>query len=475
MGTGGIRAYAVDHHGSVVAHASIDFPKNAHAHKDSGIHEQNPESWWNAFCTACQKLVQTVGQKGIPLKYIRTVCIDGTSGTLVCLNEKGAPVRDAIMYNDPRGKPQAEHLNAITSDHCAAHGYRFASSYALAKILWLRENEPEIFNATAHFVHQADFAVGRLCGNINVTDYSNALKTGFDLIHDHWPSWLDEFPDIRVKLPETVPPGSAIGNVTPRASEETGLPVSAVVVAGATDGVAACLASGASRIGDTNVTLGTTLVFKRVSQEICSRPDGLLYSHKLPDGYWLPGAASNTGAEWTRALFPDEFFPEFDKRASAFLPTQTLSYPLVRSGERFPFLCPEAKGFCLPEPTTKEEKYASHLQGVALVERLALDVLDSATKQRGVVVFATGTPSKSDAWTQLRADVTQRVYRRPQFPESAFGSAILGAKHVFGNLETAVNALVKIEKVFEPRKELAGVYDELFSRFCRILEDRNYL
>ena len=113
---------------------------------------------------------------------LAAVSVDGTSGTLVAVDADGRPLRPALMYNDPRATAEADRLNASCGDHCEKLGYRFASSFALAKIAWLERHDPDAFRRAARFVHQADYVAGRLTGSADVSDYSNALKTGYDLV-----------------------------------------------------------------------------------------------------------------------------------------------------------------------------------------------------------------------------------------------------------------------------------------------------
>ena len=262
-----------------------------------------------------------------------------------------------------------------------------------------------------------------------------------------------------------------LGSVTAEAAGQTGLPEGLPVVAGATDGTAACLASGLCRPGDYNTTLGTTLVFKGLSRRICRDPAGLIYCHKLPGGLWLPGAASNTGAEWIAAMFSGADPAQLDSAAAARIPGKCLAYPLVRTGERFPFLCPSAEGFFVPEPPDSLARYASCLVGVAFVERLAYDVLDRVTGSRGGEVFSTGAASRSDVWMQCRADATGRVMHRPTCGESAFGSAVLSAVATcFPSLGGAVENMVRVERTFIPNPGNAAEYDGLFCRFSRRVE-----
>ena len=472
VGTGGVRALAVTSDGEVVAAAGHAIERRSGALPDEW-HEQDPESWWVA---AVASLRAVAGQLGRRAEAVAALAVDGTSGTLICLDPQGRAVRPAIMYNDPRSLREAEELSQVAGEHCRRHGYRIAASFAAARVIWLLRHEPETIARTRWFGHQSDYINGRLTGHCGISDYSNALKTGFDLHDERWPEWWNGYGGVLERLPEIVAPGTAIGELSQSAAEELGLLMGTPVVSGATDGTAGFLASGARKPGDDNTTLGTTLVFKRVVERPTSDPQELIYAHKLPGELWLPGAASNTGAEWIGVLFGAEDPGALDRRASRFLPSDHLAYPLVRTGERFPFAAPQAKGFCEPEPADELHRYAANLQGVALTERLAYDVLDTATAVAGGDIYATGGGANSAEWLQVRADVTGRAIHRPECPESAFGSAVLAASAVlYDDLWAAAAAMVRVERSFAPDEGRRAVYDERYWAFRKLLAQRGYL
>jgi len=473
-GSQGVRLVAAAEDGTAVARAAVPVTS---LRTSPGTHEQDPAAWWPAVCRASRALLDDLRDKGYSPAALAAVAVDGTSGTLAALDTAGDAVRPALMYNDGRSGEQAAAINALPEAKalCAKLGYKFASSFALAKIVWLLEREPANFEKTARLAHQADAITGRLTGDFGVTDYSNALKTGYDLVEERWPAWFARWPGVLERLPRVVPPGTIIGEVTREAAAETGLPAGLPVAAGASDGTAGFLASGAGRPGDYNTTLGTTLVFKGVSDRLCGHPDGLIYCHKLPGGLWLPGAASNTGGEWIARDFAGEDLAALDAASAGLLPSPVLAYPNLREGERFPFLSADARGFYLPEPANRNERFAAGLQGTALVERLGYEVLDGITGCAGGAIYSTGGGSGSDIWMQLRADATGRLLHRPACPESAFGSAVLAAADHFGGVQQAIAALVRIEATFEPDPAKIAVYNDIYGRFCEELKSRRYL
>jgi sugar (pentulose or hexulose) kinase len=456
LGTGGVRALAVSGAGQVAASASG--PADA----------RDAVSWWEGTRGALRELVSALGRDAA---LVQAICVDGTSGTVVGVDAHGDPTTSVMAYDDLRATEEAAELVELARERAFLAP---TASTSLARIRWLERHEPDAFVRTQRFLHQSELVTARLLGAVGPSDASNALKAGFDPASMRWPEWLEAVPELRARLPEVVSSGTVLGELPASVAGDLGLPHDVGVVAGMTDGTAGFLASGARRAGDDSTTLGATLVFKRLAREHLKDPAGLLYSHRLPDGSWLPGAASNTGAAWTASAGGGGDLARLDAAALAYLPCEHLAYPLRASGERFPFSAPGARGFCEPPTEDPVVRHAAHLQGTALLERLAYEVLDGVVPASGEV-YTTGGGSRSDVWTQLRADVTGRTYHRPAVPESAFGSAVLAAAAVVhGGLWPAVDAMVAIERTFRPdpaRHERLSTYHR---RFRAALERRGY-
>lgn len=253
--------------------------------------EQDADDWWRAVCAALRQAVASV-----PAAAIAAVSVDATSGTFVPVDRSLRPLGPGLMYNDGRATGYAERINAVAAGFCERHGYRFKDDFSLAKLLWLQEHDPGF--AKVHCaLHQSDFLVARLAGEITATDWSNSLKSGADLHEARWADFIAKDLGFDIaKLPSrVVAPGTVIGTVSAQASGETGLAQRTPVVAGASDGTASLFACGAAEVGDFNTALGTTLSIRGIAPALIRDPKGVLYSHRHPDGQWLPGAASNVG------------------------------------------------------------------------------------------------------------------------------------------------------------------------------------
>lgn len=445
--------------------------------------------WWAAVTTCLHRVIADLRWQGQPLEAISALAVTSTSGTILPIDARGKPLRPAMMYNDSRAQAEAEEVQAAGSELAAALGYRFNASFALAKILWLRHHEAELFAATHRFIHAADFIVGRLTGEFGMTNFSDSLKTGYDVQQERWPDFIETKLAIPLeRLLAVVRPGAVIAHTSPLCAETTGLPAGIPVLAGMTDGCTSQISTGAVAPGDWNSTLGTTLVVKGVTEQLLRDPRGRIYSHRHPAGYWLPGGASNTGGEAVALRFPQEKWAEFNAQALDIAPTDMVIYPLARLGERFPFARPAAEGFVFDlanhtlSPYSPQSDrllasdYTAHLEGVAYVERLAYEVLAGLGAEIGDTLYNAGGATRSRAWSQLRADILGRTLVRPEVTGGAMGAAIIAAAGTwYDGLIPAARAMVRLVERIEPRSALAGAYETRYQQFKEACAARGYL
>jgi sugar (pentulose or hexulose) kinase len=475
LGTQAVKVIAADESGRVVASASQPLAPPPTG-LPPGWAEQDPHDWWRATGDCLREATTALREAGRDPREIRALAVDSTSGTVVPVDAAGDPVGRAIMYHDNRCAAEAEELNEVAADLIAKLGYRFSFSFALAKILWVKRHEPDRFQRTARFRHAADFIAERLVGGPAMTDTSNALKTGYDLVDGGWPASTFAALDLPLdRFPEVARPGDRIGVVSAAAAAATGLAAGTEVVGGATDGTASFIASGAVAPGEWNSTLGTTLVVRGVSRVLVKDPLGRIYCHAHPMGYWLPGGASSTGGECLKRFFAGENWARLDREALACAPTPLLVYPLARIGERLPFHDPQATGFTVGEPRDTAEWYAAHLEGVGFVERWIYEVLAGLGAEVEGPILATGGGARSEPWLAIRAAILDRALRRPRETEAAFGSCIIAAsKTAYANLEAATRAMVGHDLEVEPEPRLAAAYAERYQAFRDACRERGY-
>ena len=466
LGTQSVRALAVTADGTVAGSGS----RKLTGRRDGPRHEQDPDDWWHAVAAASRDALREVRPAAV-----RGVAVDATSGTVLLVDPDGTPLTAGLMYDDTRAAAEVDRINEIGGAVWRELGYqRMQPAWALPKLLWLLREHADLV-PRAQLAHQSDLVTGRLAGAPVATDLSNALKTGADLVDESWPTQV--FDTLGVPpgvLPPLVRPGTEIGTVCAAAAEETGLPTGTPIVAGATDGCAAQLGAGVLRAGSWNSVLGTTLVLKGVSRELVHDPSGAVYSHKAPNGDWLPGGASSTGAGAISRDFPGADLDDLNRQAARYEPSTALAYPLVSTGERFPFVAPQAQGFLLGTPTDDGDRFAAVLQGVAFVERLCFDHLGLLGAPLDGDLVLTGGATRSAYWCRLRADVLGRQITLPENAEPALGMAVLAASPGRDAAEVAAR-MVRVREVVEPSPGGAGRFAEPYVRFVDELERRGWL
>ena len=469
VGTSGVRALAVDASGNILTEKAARM-RGGLVVSDALHHEQDTAVWLKTLKKVLGELVDDL-ESSSSIDRIKALSIDSTSGTVVPVDENGRALSHAIMYNDARASKQAALLNKLGARHCAKMGYKFNASFALAKILWIKKNLPELYERTYKFLNAADFVACNLTGRFEHTDSSNVLKMGYDLVNFFWPAFLGSAGLDSSRMPIVVISGEPFGRVCSHACKEFGLPVSLDVIAGLTDGTAGFFASGAKVPGDFNTTIGSTIVIKGIAKHILVDALGRFYSHYHPDGWWLPGGAGNCGGKTLAAYFRTDELEVSEEAVKKIIPTSVLSYPLVGRGERLPFVKEDAEGFCEPEPEGKVTHMAALFEGLAFVERWIYELLEGLSVEVGDTIFSTGGCTRNSALNLIRASVLKKNIAIPSNTESAFGSAVMAASKVhFSSAAEAAGNMVKIKKTIKPDKKLVAQYEEKYSAWralCR--------
>ncbi|MBR0932384.1 FGGY-family carbohydrate kinase [Bradyrhizobium jicamae] len=410
VGTGGVRACAIDAEAGIRGFASAALPA---PRVDGDAVDQTPELWWMATVAAVRKLGETVD-----LREIARVAVDGTSGTLLLIDASGRPCSPGLMYNDARARHEAARVAATAPAESGAHG----ASSALAKLLFLLDHG--YVGDARHAVHQADWIAGRLTGCHGFSDENNALKLGYDPVARDWPSWLEQLGVRYDLLPQVLVPGTPIADIDPGIARTLGLPPSAQVAAGTTDGVAAFVATRADQPGDAVTSLGTTLVVKQLAtQPIFAASQGV-YSHRLGER-WLAGGASNSGGAALLMHFTADEMERLTPQVKPDEPTGLDYYPLPKPGERFPIADPALAARITPRPAEDCRFFQGLLEGIASVEALAYRQLARLGAPGLRRVIGIGGGARNDAWTKIRHRVLGVPVSIAEQTEASYGAALL--------------------------------------------------
>jgi sugar (pentulose or hexulose) kinase len=222
--------------------------------------------------------------------------------------------------------------------------------------------------------------------------------------------------------------------------------------------------------------LGTTLALKGVTPAPIRDPAGVLYCHRGPDGFFLPGGASSSGAGILARDFPGVDLAALTSQAASRPGPAMFTYPLAGRGERFPFLAPGAESFCSGTPEDEVEKFASVLLGLACVERLCFDVVARLGAAIDGQISFTGGGAANDYWTRLRADMLGRDVFRPEDAEPAAGMARLAAAGWLGRPVAELAAEMPIAgavTAHDPARHAALM--PLYQEFLRQLLARGWI
>jgi len=416
---------------------------------------------------------------------IDAICVSSFGETFVPVNGKGEPLADAMLYTDRRGEKETEELQKHSGRFTAVAGVCPHQMYSLAKMMYIKRGQPELYRAAHKFLQIHDYIVFSLCGDA-VTDYSMAARTmAFDIYKKRFSDELLEFADISFeKLPKPVPSGTIAEKIRPAVAAELGLDKDCVIVAGAHDQVCAALGAGVFEPGAGVDGMGTveciTPFFEKPFTD-----DGLYamgyacVPYVLPDTYVTYAFIYTGGAlsQWYRNNFltheintyPDLFAHlsrQFKKP-----PTGIFILPHF-AGAATPYMDADAAGAIvgLNLETDKYDLYKAVLEGATFEMMVNIDRLNVA----GVAIkrlFAVGGGSRSDDFLQLKADMTGVPITRVLNAEGGINGAAMLAAVALGKYKTLQDAakyFVSYDRVFEPDLKLTARYKELFEKYKRI-------
>jgi xylulokinase len=434
--------------------------------------------WWGDFVAVCRQLLEI---SKIDPREIVAVSHSTLYPTLVPVDNKGVPLRPGILYGvDRRAIAEIEALKKeLTEEYCIQISGNGLTTQSIApKILWIKNNEPDVFAATHKYLNASAYITLRLTGKLCIDHGSASLggvpyrvKTG-----DWDEATINACGITRDKLPELVWADENIGCITPEAAAETGLSEGTAVAPGTGDHVTESLSQGYIQSGAASVSYGTTFGMDVCTDKPLICPGISLCRSCFKDIFMIGGGMLN-GCSLTRwfrdnlASFDeeiknkDDFDPytllNEDARTVAAGCDGLIALPYF-AGEKIPFFDAGAKGvlFGLRLQHTRKHIYRALLESVAFSVRHTLECVENAGFSVRQVI-STGGGTRSDVWTQIVSDVTglrQQVLK--QSHGSPMGAAFLGA--LVSGVITDRNKILEwneLDRWVEPNPGAKGLYD----------------
>lgn len=471
VGTGGSRAVVIDEKGSVAASASEEHAP--FASPQTGWAEQSPDDWWRASLTAVQRVL-----KQVKAEEIGAVGLTGQMHGSVLLDGDDRPLRPALLWCDQR---TAEQCAAIAEKIGAENLIKLVSNpavtgFTLPKLLWVRENEPEIWSKVKAVLLPKDYVRFRLSGDkaSDVTDSSGMLL--FDVANRRWSGrMLDAFGIERDLLPRVYESIEITGAVSERAAAETGLKAGTLIVAGAGDNAAGAIGMGLSRAGTVGATIGTSGVVFGVTDEPKLDLKGRIHTmcHAVPGRWHNAGVtlAAGLSLKWFREQMGggksfDELTEEAGKAPAGASGAIWLPYLM---GERTPHMDAAARAAFVGLT-------ASHTRGAltrAVMEGVAFSLRDSLEifRETGAPVEKIrlgGGGARSRLWRQIQADVYGLPVEILEADEgAAFGAAVLAGvgAGVWASVDEACEKTVRVTQRVEPDKISSEILNRSYEAY----------
>jgi len=437
--------------------------------------EQDPREWWAATATSVREVLAGAG---LPGAAIRAIGLTGQMHGLVLLDERGDVLRPAILWNDQRTGEQCDEIRARLGRGRLIQitGNDALTGFTAPKLLWVQENEPEIFDATRHVLLPKDYVRFRLTGEHAMDKADGSGTILFDLRQRTWSQEVLEALEIPAEwLPPTYEGPQITGKVHSEAAAETGLEAGTPVVAGAGDQAAQAVGVGAVEPGIIALTLGTSGVVFAATEDPLIESEGRLHAfcHALPGRWHLMGVMLSAAGslQWHRdALAPGMSFDELVQEAAEVPPgCEGLLFLPYLTGERTPHPDPLARGAWVGLTVRHRRAHLTRavLEGVAYGLKDSFDLIQQAGLGAIRQVRISGGGAKSQTWRQIIADVLDAELVTVNTTEgAAFGAALLAGvgAAVFPDVPAACERTIRITGSCSPG-EAASEYREYYPRY----------
>ncbi|WP_428771614.1 FGGY-family carbohydrate kinase [Treponema sp. HNW] len=454
---------------------------------ENGFAEHNPEQWWKAVCTATKKLLE---QTKVKAEQIAAISFSAIMNTCLPVDKDGKALRNAIIWADQRGESELPKLYAAADENAFYDitGHRINCTYAIAKMLWLKEHESEVFKKTYKFLQAKDFIIHKMTGSF-ITDYSDASHVGILNMRtkQYESSLLKDLNLSESLMPEIKKSVDEAGRLSTEAARECGLISGIPVITGGGDGSCATAGAGVYEPGMAYNVLGTSSWNGTLSKTIIHDPEKVCFSLMHLDGiHYMPlGTMQSAGhsLEWLmNNLFPDfeanktARFTEINKQIDELLKSgirTNLIYLPYLMGERSPWWNPDARGAFIglhPE-AGRAKMIQACMEGVAFNLKIILDSLEKNLGPLSMILIGGGARNRT--WIDIIASIWEKEIKLPKYllQATSIGAVLcagIGSK-LFDDF-SAVKKINPIEHIVQPHTELQKHYRTQYKLFIQAYE-----
>jgi len=485
IGTSSCKAILIDNAGKVIAKEVAGYPLFV---PHPGWTEQNPEDWFQAVKQSIKKLLVKINKKN----NIKALGLSGQMHGLVALDKDGKVLRPCILWNDQRSAPQCEKIYERVGGEKALLSYTNNSmlpGYTGGKILWVRENEPHIYEKIVKVLLPKDYIRYRLTGEL-ATDVSDASGTGlFDVKKRCWSNALIDILEIPKEwLPSSYESSEITGFVSDVLTNELGLPPLLPVVGGGGDAVIQSIGAGAINEETVMVLIGTAGIVSTCLSRCHDNSEGKLqfFCNTISHSWVAMGVTLAAGGSlrWFRDTLGDlerMLAQNLHQSAYDIMNQEAINSPpgsrgLIflpyLGGERCPYTDPDAKGafIGLRLHTTKSDIIRSVYEGVMYSLRHVLELMYRMGICPSKIRFS-GGGAHSSLLRQIMADVFNKQVTTVCSSEEggALAAAIIAGvgTGIWPTVKEAVSML-KIENRTDPVPENVKIYEKLFYSYKKL-------
>lgn len=486
-GTQSCRALLFDPNGNLLAKTKIDI--EPYYSDQPGFAEQDPAVFWNALCEACQKLWEI---EGVDKESVVGVSLTTQRGTVVILGEDGKPLRSAIVWPDDRRVEGLPNLGGLWGAAFKVVGATETVNILKSQCesVWLAKFQPEIWKKTKHYLFLSGYLTYLLTDRFVDSTSAQVGYVPFDYKAMRWEKkwgWKWQVMPLDLEtLPELVPSGGILGEITPEASAQTGIPVGLPLISSAADKATEVLGAGCSEPHMACLSYGTTATINTTHKKYyeiyplippypAAIPDRYTMELQIYRGFWMVswfkqefGLREQRIAD-EKGIVPEELFDDLLNQVPPGSEGLILQ-PYWTPGIKVPG--PEARGSIIgfSDVHTRAHIYRAIIEGLAYALREGLEQTEKKTKVAITDIRVAGGGSQSNAAMQITADIFGKSVSRPFYYEaSGLGAAINGmvGMGIHADYDVAVAAMTRVKDTFHPNPKHSALYNELYTKIYK--------